>query len=283
MAKKASTAVTTVAKGGHDTNLPAHLKNATPSGRGTSTDAHDNIIPMGRILQKMSQEVEKKGQQYIPGAEVGDIYFKNLSPPIIKGGTGFLFQPVHYKWGFVEWLPRNKGGGGGAGYVAYYDPDQKPKNTKMVADPMNKERQIEVRKDNGNVIVETRYHSGFIIDEDGEKAPIACVLPFSGSGHGVSKTWMGMMNSKIINGQKADSWWCYYRLKTVSKTKNNNTWDLFEITDAGAPGKNGVPTTMWAPTQEDLERGEQLFIALDSGTKTFDASEAGEGADSEKM
>jgi hypothetical protein len=92
---------------------------------------------------------------------------------------------------------------------------------------------------------------------------------------------MGMMNRKIVDGNKADSWWCYYRMKTVSKTKNNNTWDLFEVTDAG-PEKNGIPTTLWAPTEEDLVRGEELFIALDSGVKRFDASEEA-GDDSEKM
>lgn len=263
-----------------DSSVPAHLRNAKPSGRGVSTDAHDNIIPMGRILQKMSQEIDKKGQQYIPGAEDGDIYFKALSPPIIKGETGFLFQPCSYSWGYVEWLPRSKGGGGGAGFVAFYPPDQKPKDTKMAPDPMNKERMIEVRK-NGNAITETRYHSGFIIDEDGEKAPIACVLPFSGSGHGVSKAWMGMMNRKIVDGNKADSWWAIYRMKTVSKTKNNNTWSLFEVTDAG-PEKNGIPTTMWAPTQDDLERGEGLFLALSTGAKTFDAGEEA-GGDNDKM
>ncbi|HEX2614726.1 MAG TPA: hypothetical protein VHL10_04485, partial [Nitrososphaera sp.] len=156
------------------------------------------------------------------------------------------------------------------------------KDTSMKPDPQNKERMIEVRK-NGNVIVETRYHSGFIIPEDGEGAPIACVLPMSGSGHSVSKNWMGMMNRKIVDGQKADSWWAYYRLKTVSKTKGNNTWDMFEVTDAG-PEKNGIPTTMWAPTTEDLERGEALHVALSSGVKTFDASEQDEGnGDNEKM
>lgn len=287
MAKdKKSTAVATikgssVANKGGDSNLPAHIREATPSGRGVSQDAHDNVIPMGRILQKMSQEVEKKGQQYVPGAEVGDIYFKNLSPPIIKGEEGFLFQPCDYKWGYVEWLPRGKGGGGGAGYVAFYPPDQKPKDTTMKKDPMNEERMVETRK-NGNILVETRYHSGYIIDEEGEKPPIACVLPFSGSGHQVSKQWMGMMNRKLVGAQKADSWWAYYRLKTVSKTKNNNTWDMFEVTDAG-PEKNGIPTTLWAPTEEDLRRGEELFLALDSGTKTFDAGEMEESGSDDKM
>jgi hypothetical protein len=270
---KASTSKAVATK---DSNLPAHIKTAKAQGRGVSQDAHDNVIPMGRILQKMSNEVDKKQPAYVPGAEPGDIYFKSLSPPIIKGEEGFIFQPVHYKWGYVEWIPRTKGGGGGAGFVAFYDPDQKPKDTTMKPDPMNKERMVETRK-NGNILVETRYHSGFIIPEEKGQAPIACVLPFSGSGHSVSKNWMGMMNRKIVDGQKADAWWCYYRLKSVSKTKNNNTWDMFEVTDAG-PEKNGVPTTMWAPTQDDLERGEALFQALDSGTKTFNAGEeAGEG------
>lgn len=279
MAKK-STAVATKNQGAGNANVPAHIRNAQAQGRGVSQDAHDNVIPMGRILQKMSNEIDKKHANYVPGAEVGDIYFKNLSPPIIKGQDGFLFQPCDYKWGYVEWLPRGKGGGGGQGYVAFYTPDQKPKDTSMKPDPMNKDRKIEVRK-NGNVLVETRYHSGFIISEDGSEAPIPCVLPMSGSGHSVSKNWMGMMNRKIVDGQKADSWWCYYRLKTISKTKNDNTWDMFEVTDAG-PEKNGIPTTMWAPTQEDLERGEQLYLALSSGTKTFDASEQAED-DDEKM
>ncbi len=227
----------------------------------------------------MSNEVEKKSPNFIPGAEVGDIYFKNLTPPIIKGSEGFLFQPVHYRWGFVEWIPRGKGGGGGAGFVAFYDPNNKPTDISMKPDPMNKERKVEMRK-NGNIIVETRYHSGFIIPEEKGESPIACVLPFSGSGHQVSKQWMGMMNRKIVEGNKADAWWCYYRMKTTSKTKGENTWDLFEVTDAG-PEKNGIPTTMWAPTQEDLARGEELFIALDTGSKTFDAGE--EGAGEEKM
>jgi hypothetical protein len=41
---------------------------------------------------------------------------------------------------------------------------------------------------------------------------------------------------------------------------------------------------MWAPTTEDLERGEALHVALSSGVKTFDASEQDEGnGDNEKM
>lgn len=257
-------------------NVPAHVANRKRSGRGTSTDAHDNIIPMGRILQKMSPEVDKKNPNYVQGAEVGDIYFKNL-PLIIKGEEGFIFQPCDYKWGYVEWILRGKGGGGGSGFVAFYPPNKKPQNLKLVPDPMNPDRQIEVRKDNGNAIIETRYHSGYMLQEG--EAPIGCTLPFSGSGHSVSKTWMGMMNRKIVNGEKADSWEVGYRLKSVSKTKNNNTWDLFEVSDAG-PEENGLPTTLWLD-DEQVSLGEQLHQALQSGATKIDEkdTDAGSGDD----
>lgn len=254
-------------------NVPAHIDELADkySGLGTSTDAHDNIIPMGRILQKMSPEVDKKNPNYVQGAEPGDIYFKNL-PLLIKGSEGFLFQPCDYKWGYVEWITRGKGGGGGSGFVAFYPPHQKPKDTKMVPDPMNPERQIEVRKDNGNAIIETRYHSGYMIDPDGEHPPIGCTLPFSGSGHSVSKTWMGMMNRKITpKGKKAASFMAAYRLVSISKTKNNNTWDLFEVQDAG-PEENGLPTTLWLDA-EQVELGAQLHFALASGEKKIDESD----------
>ena len=47
------------------------------TGAGVSTDMADNLVPMGRILQKNSPEVEKNDPNYIQGAEPGDIYIKN--------------------------------------------------------------------------------------------------------------------------------------------------------------------------------------------------------------
>lgn len=256
-------------------NVPAHLASVKMSGAGVSTDQSDNLIPMARILQKMSPEVDKKaGAQYIKGAEPGDIYVKSLSNPIIKGEDGFLFQPCYFSKGFVEWIPRAKGGGGGGGYVALHK--EEPSDTVSQPDPMNPERNIRVRKSNGNIVVETRYHGGFIIMEDGE--PVPCVIPFSSSGHTVSKTWMMLMNRKQVNGIKADSFAVYYRMKSVSKTKNNNTWSLFEVTDAGEE-EDGVPTTYWVPSTEDYARGKALFESLASGRRGFDAGAAGDDAE----
>lgn len=254
-------------------NAPAYLDEIEMTGAGVSTDQSDILIPMARILQKMSPEVDKKaGAQYIKGAEPGDIYIKSLQNPIIKGEEGFLFQPCYFSKGFVEWIPRSKGGGGGGGFVALHPTE--PADTVSQPDPQNPERNIRVRKSNGNLVVETRYHGGFIITDDGE--PIPCVIPFASSGHTVSKNWMMLMARKFRKGQKADSWSVFYRMKSVSKTKNNNTWSLFEVTDAGEEGDDGLPETYWAPTREDFERGKALHDSLATGKRGFDAGAIGD-------
>lgn len=271
MAKQAATAKTkAVAKLATVGGVPAHLQDKKMTGAGVSTDQSDLLIPMARILQKNSPEVEKKAPTYVKGAEPGDIYIKILDKPIIKGDDGFLFQPCYFSKGFVEWLPRNKGGGGGGGFVTLHAVE--PSDTESRPAPDNPERMLRVRKSNGNLIVETRYHGGYIITDEGE--PIPAVIPFASSGHTVSKIWMMLMNRKMIGDNKADSFAVYYRFKSVLKTKGPNTWHMFEITDAGEPGDDNLPTTYWAPTEEDYERGRMLYQNLATGAKTFRAEDA---------
>lgn len=250
--------------------LPAHLAKVKMTGAGVSTDAADNLIPMARVLQPLSPEVQKKGTNSIPGAEPGDILIKNAPNPIIKADDGFLFQPCYFDKGFVEWLPRSKGGGGGGGFVAMHK--EEPKDTESRPNPENPEKTIRVRKSNGNLVVETRYHGGFII-ADGEP-PMPAVIPFSGSGHSVSKRWMMLMNKKVVDGAKVDSFAILYKFVTVHVERGGNNWFMFEVSDAGEEDANGLPTTRWVDSVEDYERGKALSDSLTTGARTFDASEA---------
>lgn len=262
-------------------NVPAYLKNKEMSGRGADMDQSDLLIPMVRILQKMSPEVDKATASFIKGAEPGDIYIKNAPNPIIKGEEGFLFQPCFRRKAFVEWLPRNKGGGGGAGFVASHAEEPSDTEQATIAGP-DGERQVRRRKSNGNLVVETRYYGGFIIrgefDDDGNfeqhEPPMAAVIPFAGSGHTPAKTWNGLISSKRIGDGTADIWAVYYKLQTISKTKGPNTWSIFDIIDAG-PEDEGFPTTLWAPTDEDFERGEGLYQSLATEQRRFDESQVG--------
>src|ERR1019366_229365 len=214
--------------------LPAFLEEVEMKGVGVATSPDDLLIPMARILQKGSPEVERKSAAYVAGAEAGKIIVKGAIPPIIDGETGFLFQPCHRSRAVVEWLPRGAGGGGGKGFRGRYP--KMPADAIEVAEPQDQsgKRKIPVSKTSGNVYVDTRYYAGFIISEDEGEPPLNVVLPFTGANHSVGRAWNTLMSHKRNSrGEQADIWSVYYRLTTLFRDENGFTWYNYVITDSG--------------------------------------------------
>ena len=224
------------------------------AGKGVSTAAEDNIVPIVTILQLQSPQVNKRNLAYIDGAEAGDFLFKSLSPPFISGQKGFLFQPCHFQKKWVEWIPRDSGGG----FVAAYD--DCPKEAKIVVDDPKKPNKKRYMLPNGNEVIETRYHSGFI-HLPGRVMPY--VLPMSSSGHTVSKTWMQAMNSlQLPNGKgTVPIFATLYHMTSKERSDNaGHQWFVFEPTFAG-----------YVQSEFDYNRGEALYNAFLSGEKQAEA------------
>jgi hypothetical protein len=262
--KKASTEVTESKTG----QAPAFLSEQKMTGEGFSKDASDRLIPMAVILQKMSPQVdEAMTGSYVKGAKPGMFYLKNSAIPLYDS---FLFQPCYFHKGVVEWVPRGSGGGAGGGFVAFHK--DMPKDAKSAPDPNNKEKTV-LMNPKGNIYVETRYHTGFMIDPQTMRAT-PLVLPFTSTGHTVSKKFQDLMDLQQFNGGPVDAWACYYRVDTVLKQKGQNNWYIAEITNAGSPDDREQPTTMWAPTVEDYNRGKQLHSDLKAGNVNVDVAGA---------
>lgn len=254
--------------------LPTHLSQYKSQGLGVPTRTDEFLIPMARVLDAKSPEVLKGNPNKIPGAEAGDIYIKNAPQPIVKGDKGFIYQPCFRQENVVEWLPRGKGGGGGGGFVAEHPADYLTSNAKDVTQiphPDDPKRMIWARKSNKNPLVETRKVGGWMIKDNGE-APMPLVLTFQSTGHTVAKQWNMLIASKRINNVPADLFLVYYKVQTRLKSRGDQSWYLFDITDAG-PEDGGLPTTMWVPTPQDAERGLRLYEQLSSGQARM-ASEA---------
>jgi hypothetical protein len=262
-------------------NLPAHLRGYKSEGAGVPTEAKDFLLPMAKVLDAKSPEVEKRGANYVKGAEAGDILIKNAPVPLIKGEVGFPFQLCYRDEAIVEWIPRGKGGGGGSGYVGRLPIDfmtKNPRDVEMRPHPENKQKLVPYRKSSGNMLVETKYYGGFMLpEEDGEDfEPMPLVLPFASSGHTVAKRWNMMLASKRINGTRADIWLCVYRIKTALRQRGEQAWYLFDPSDAGEGGE-----TLWVATAADVVRGKALHESIATGTKQFapDEAPADESAD----
>src|SRR5215475_3414815 len=91
-------------------HVPADLSDQY-AGMGTSHAADDNLVPLVYILQKQSPQVERQDTRHIKGAEAGDIWLRNSPKEIVKGGEGILFQPCYFTINWIEWVPRERGGG----------------------------------------------------------------------------------------------------------------------------------------------------------------------------
>lgn len=264
--KKEGTAVAAASE------MPAYLVEAAAAdaGKGVSTDQADNLVPLIYVLQPLSPQVDRQAPEYIEGAEVGQIWLKNAAKELT---TDILVQPVRFWKDWGEWVPRDAGGGFVARHpsrpatakdVEHYngqivDGEDVPDVTDAVftVDPVN--RQKVWKRPNGNDLVQARNHAVYV-HADGAMLPY--IIPLKGTGHAVSKGWMGKMMSKTAGGKLLPSFACLYRLTTRQRQNKRGKWYQLEVADAGYV------------TAEQYAAGRQLHEAFETGAVRPEAEQA---------
>lgn len=202
---------------------------------GYSEKQSDALIPILGILQDNSGEVKKKHDRHIEGAQAGDLIVRSLAK-IYAGEDGgddtLLFQPCGFDHVWVEW-EGEPGDGAPVRQHAFVE-GEVPEGAKEVPDPENPDRTI-LRMENGNRLVDTRYHYGHILEAD---ALVPCVVPMAGSNHTASRQWTAQMKQFKMPGrnQKMPSFFRMYALETGFVQKGNNSWYKYKISDRGMIG-----------------------------------------------
>lgn len=235
-------------------------------GKGTSTAQEDNLIPLLYVLQGLSPQVNKRGDAYIQDAEPGDIWLRNAPKEIIKSDEGLVFQPCAFSKNWVEWVPREQGGGRRAMFNyedLKYDPEKKKATLKtpngvieLKVDYRDGNTNVPLFKlPNGNDLVETRYQTGFA-EVNGKALPY--VISFKSTGHTVAKEWMGkQLQHSQIDGKNPDPAWLYfYRLSTKMRKNKDGEWFVLQVADMDR-----------VATAEEFARGKSLFTAVMAGEK----------------
>jgi hypothetical protein len=223
-------------------------------GGGLSQKMEDNLVPLLVVLTTTSPQVVKKDPKYVEDAEAGDIWLRNDPNPIVKGSEGVPVQFCGQYSEWVEWIPRESGGG----IAGRYPIDKKPKEAVQDDENPNKwylgENDL---IDTRNVILNV-YHNGLDAPPDGY------VMPLKSTGHGVAKGWMTNMNKKKFPGTNLtpDGWHCIYLMKSQTKTNKKGTWCLPEIHDLREDGE----FVGWA-TDEQVAYGQAMHDAFAKGEK----------------
>ena len=260
-------------------NLPAVQDHAGPSaalmefaseqtGRGVSTAADDNLVPLVYCLDAKSPQVDRRDGKYVEGAEAGDIWFRNAPPDleIVKGTVGVLVQPCYFYKDVGEWVPRKSGGG-----LVCRHPQEKAKDVPGAKPGHNRETgearaNIWFTEDGDRDLIETRNHAIIVYFPNGRT--MAYLMPLKSTGHSVSRAWMTQINNQIIQegpkkGTPWDSFARLYHLTTEQRHDNEgNKWFNF-VTKEGS----------WA-TKEQYLAGRKLCLQFTSGEKKAAADEA---------
>lgn len=106
----------------------------------------DKKIPYINLLQTNSPMVDEDDPDYIEGAKAGSIFITD-SKTLVNGSLTII--PCGYKKQFVEWVPREQGGG----LVGIHLPDSPIVKNAVLVQDSNKKKFLQA--ENGNTLVET--------------------------------------------------------------------------------------------------------------------------------
>lgn len=193
------------------------LQNDSGSGFEGVTSA-DIAIPYYGILQAMSPQV-KRGPQQIVTAKEGDIY-NTVTQEVIPADKGIIVIPCVFQKAWVEWVPREKGGG----FVEQHQDDG------IMAKTVQDDKKNNVLP-SGNHIVETAYHYVIRVKEDGsiERAIISMTSTQLKSSRRWIAQQMGIqlkVGERMINPPPFSH---TYLFKTSLQQKDSWVWSGWDI------------------------------------------------------
>ena len=183
------------------------------------TTVEDFAIPFIRVLQQMSPQINKSSGSYVEGASAGDLY-NTVTNSVYDGSKGIVLIPSAYTKKYIEWIPREKGGGlvNANHDISILSECKKDPETRRF---FTKE---------GNEIVETAQFYVLVLDPEPQQA----VLAFTSTQLGVARKWLTMMRMARVQNSKGQSveapMFAYtYRLSTTTQSNDKGSWHSFSI------------------------------------------------------
>ena len=228
------------------------------------TTTEDFAIPFIRVLQPTSPQLQKADGKHIPGASAGDLY-KTVTNELYDGEKGVSVVPCAYNKKYIEWIPREKGGG-------LVNPNH---DISILSKCKRDDETRRLYTPEGNEIVETAQF--FILLT--EPSPQQAVVAFTSTGLGVARKWLTMLRMARVQNSKGEAveapMFAYtYTLSTVTQSNDKGTWNSYSINQEGATDlaiAKIAKDFMSAARAGDVEVREEQ--QRDDSSTTFDTDE----------
>lgn len=209
-----------------ESNVPAHIKNVQGVGRGNENVGAHVTIPRIKLLQKMSDEVDKHHPNYVKGAEPG--HFLNTLTGHNYGEDLYAIS-ITFKNEFVVWRKRESGGGLLGSFASNLEAQE-------AINAQEKPQDYD--------ITETHTHVLLLKDpETGELEPSPVIMDFASSKLRISRNWNSQIGMK--GGDRFAGLW---NIKSVAV--ENRMGNAFMNLDVAFVG--------WAQ-EEDYKIAESLY------------------------
>lgn len=175
-----------------------------------NASVEDFAIPFIFLLQKMSPQADADADGYVEGAKPG-MFLNTVTRQLWDGDKGLRVVPIHFEKTYVEWVPRDEGGG----WVATHHSREEAERNR------SKERTTE--------IVDTASHYVLVEVAPGEWEP--AIIPCTSTKLKASREWMSAMSRVVIQGPNgkfvAPSFSKIWTIRSVSQKKDKYTYFNF--------------------------------------------------------
>lgn len=233
-------------------NLPVVHDYGDYSGAGfEGTTREDFAIPFLAVMQSNSPLVTAEDSEFRAG-----MIYNTATEAGIKGSEGIDFIPVARERKFVEWIPREKGGG----IAEVYDPEDPFVEKTLAANPGYGKKPLP----NGNELVDTYYLYGIILGDSGSMDP--AMIAFSSTKIQPYKSLMTKAKGAMLTttgGRKVRPplFGLLYHLSTVKQKNTKGEFYNWKIDFA----KKTVAESALPPRSDEFLAAAALYEAHRSG------------------
>jgi hypothetical protein len=274
MAKAATKEIVTAT----DADLIALLEQH--AGEGVSRERADNLVPNIMLAQSLSPFV-------VDGrAKAGDFYFPTTGK-IVPGAEGIYFQPCWHTNMWLEFRPRERGGGfvRQHPWLGYEDTDEtRPKLPPGVR--MTQAWPPKFVSDEGNDVSHQRPWAGIYWDENQNGQEF--VIKLTGTMHTVARNWnfAALSANRLPSGNSRALFHQVYKLTTFIKRGGGNTWNMINV---GPPIPIEKAGEIVGDVRRAMSMGENLATSFASKEKDVTVDDSGgddyvaRGSEEERM
>ena len=222
----------------------------------------DMQIPFLRIIQPLSPEINKADPKFIKGASAGDL-FNTVTGTVWEGEEGVTVIPCGYTVKFLEFQPREAGGG----FMGELDPNS--------PDIANTQRQgaAEILP-SGNELIRSAQHLVLLCNEDGTTQQ--AIVDMKKTQLKVSRRWNTQLRMVQYKGPKGPftppMWGTAWKLSVVSESNDKGSWFNFAVAS--------LPPT--AVPQEAFMAAKDFYQSFNKGEVSTSAGTADEMQESTK-